>query len=197
MTQSQPLEHTRERLLQAAIRRFSERGFGATTVKQIAADVGLRAPAIYNHYSSKEELLLAATTWALDAFQIAVLGPDNPERPAPERLEGLVRRHIRYQLENLDIARANDLVLDEVTLQEVLPSELVDGIRKRMRGHLDLATELVSQSQSDGSSADARLCALAIVTMSDRVSSWYRPGGRFSIDDVCDTYWGLAAAMLR
>src|SRR3954466_14927707 len=87
------VEHTRERLLQAALRRFSERGFAATTVKQIAADVGLKAPAIYNHFASKEELLVAASTWALDSFQSFVLGGDDPELGQRERLEGLVRRH--------------------------------------------------------------------------------------------------------
>ncbi|MFC8502606.1 TetR/AcrR family transcriptional regulator [Pedococcus sp. NPDC057267] len=193
---TQTVEHTRERLLQAALRRFSERGFAATTVKQIAADVGLKAPAIYNHYASKEELLVAASTWALDAFQNYVLGQDDPSQGDVERLEGLVRRHVLYQLTNLEVARANDLVLDEVTMQESLPPEMSRDIRGRMRVHLDLLTTLTSSVIGSSAYPDARTTALAITTLCDRVNVWYRPGGPSSADEVADAYWVLAKRLL-
>ena len=193
----QTVEHTRERLLQAALRRFSERGFAATTVKQIAADVGLKAPAIYNHYASKEELLVAASTWALDAFQDFVLGADDPKMDDLERLEGLVRRHVLYQLTNLEVARANDLVLDEVTMQETLPQEMSRDIRGRMRVHLDLMTTLTSSVLGSSPYPDARTTALAVTTLCDRVNVWYRPDGPYSIEQLADAYWTLAKRLLN
>jgi TetR/AcrR family transcriptional regulator, cholesterol catabolism regulator len=193
---TQIVEHTRERLLQAALRRFSERGFAATTVKQIAADVGLKAPAIYNHYASKEELLVAASAWALDAFQEFVLGEDDPTRSDLERLEGLVRRHVVYQLTNLQVARANDLVLDEVTMQDSLPQELSSEIRARMRVHLDLMTTLTAAVLGGAPYPDARTTALAITTLCDRVNVWYRPDGPMSVEEIADAYWVLAKRLL-
>jgi AcrR family transcriptional regulator len=193
---TQPAEHTRERLLQAALRQFSQRGFAATTVKQIAADVGLKAPAIYNHYASKEELLAAASTWALDAFQESVLGGDDPSLAPEQRLEGLVRRHVVYQLNNLEVARANDLILDEVTLSETLPQDMSRDIRRRMRVHLDLVTELTALLSGPGAYPDARTTALSVTTLCDRVNVWYRPDGHYTVEEIADAYWVLAQRLL-
>lgn len=193
---TQTAEHTRERLLQAALRQFSQRGFAATTVKQIAADVGLKAPAIYNHYASKEELLAAASTWALDAFQESVLGGDDPALEPELRLEGLVRRHVVYQLNNLEVARANDLILDEVTLSETLPQEMSRDIRRRMRVHLDLVTELTALLIGPEPYPDARTTALSVTTLCDRVNVWYRPDGHYTVEEIADAYWVLAQRML-
>src|SRR5680860_152711 len=47
----------RERLLEAAVQAFAERGFHGTTTRDIAAAAGLSPAAVYVFYRSKEELL--------------------------------------------------------------------------------------------------------------------------------------------
>jgi AcrR family transcriptional regulator len=47
---------TRRRLLDAALELFAAQGFDATTVRQIAEAVGVRDPAIYAHFASKQAL---------------------------------------------------------------------------------------------------------------------------------------------
>jgi len=49
--------HTKEKIFLAAVRLFSERGYDKVSMRCIAAEVGIRAPSIYNHFGSKEELL--------------------------------------------------------------------------------------------------------------------------------------------
>ena len=49
--------HNRERILQAAIALFSERGFSGVSQREIAAAVGIQAASIYNHFASKEMIL--------------------------------------------------------------------------------------------------------------------------------------------
>ena len=48
---------TKEKILRAAVRLFSDRGYDKVSMRDIAAAVGIKAASIYNHYSSKEELL--------------------------------------------------------------------------------------------------------------------------------------------
>ena len=50
---------TRERILDAAEEAFGERGFGATTLRDVADRVGIRIPSVYNHFESKEALYAA------------------------------------------------------------------------------------------------------------------------------------------
>ena len=45
-------------ILRAALKLFSERGLAATTIRDIAAESGYTNPALYKHFSSKEELAL-------------------------------------------------------------------------------------------------------------------------------------------
>lgn len=52
-------EITAERILDAAEQLFAERGYGATTLRDVAAAVGIRNPSLYNHFNSKESLYAA------------------------------------------------------------------------------------------------------------------------------------------
>ena len=47
----------RARIIDAAMHRFAEAGFGATTVRQIADDVGILSGSLYHHFATKEEIL--------------------------------------------------------------------------------------------------------------------------------------------
>jgi AcrR family transcriptional regulator len=51
---------TRQRLIDAAVRRFYRDGFRNVGVDQILADVGISKTAFYKHFESKEDLMLAA-----------------------------------------------------------------------------------------------------------------------------------------
>ena len=64
---------TRDRLLRAAVASCVEFGFDGATVVDIAARAGVSAPAIYNHFGGKVELLVAAARW-----ELARLAPRNP-----------------------------------------------------------------------------------------------------------------------
>lgn len=59
---------TRERLLAAAVASCAEQGFEGTTVADIAKRADVSAPAIYNHFGGKVELLVEAGRFALDGL---------------------------------------------------------------------------------------------------------------------------------
>ena len=50
---------TTERLQDAALARFAVQGFDATTMNEIAADVGIKKPSVYAHFRNKDELFLS------------------------------------------------------------------------------------------------------------------------------------------
>jgi AcrR family transcriptional regulator len=52
-------EETRTRILDAALRLFQRKGFGETTMRDVAAEAGVATGAAYYYYRSKEELVMA------------------------------------------------------------------------------------------------------------------------------------------
>lgn len=58
LTRAESQERTRQALLDAAARRFSEQGYLGTTLAQVAADAGLTKGAVYANFTSKADLFL-------------------------------------------------------------------------------------------------------------------------------------------
>jgi AcrR family transcriptional regulator len=50
-------QQTKEKIMDVAIKLFSERGYDLVSMRDIAANVGIKAASIYNHFSSKREIL--------------------------------------------------------------------------------------------------------------------------------------------
>jgi len=67
---------TRQRLVEAAIRRFYRDGFRSVGIDQILADVGISKTAFYKHFESKEDLMIAAlemqNDWLQDTFRTMI-----------------------------------------------------------------------------------------------------------------------------
>lgn len=76
---------TRERLLRAAADMFAERGYDGTRVVDIAAAAGVSNGALYAHFGSKPELLVAALR-AHGRRMLADLVAADPERPVTDAL---------------------------------------------------------------------------------------------------------------
>ena len=67
---------TRQRLVEAAVRRFYRDGFRSVGIDQVIADVGISKTAFYKHFESKDDLMLAAlqmqNSWLQDTFRTMI-----------------------------------------------------------------------------------------------------------------------------
>lgn len=76
-------------IVRAAARAFSERGYHAVGVDEIAAEVGISGPALYRHFANKYALLVATAHYTAGALVTAARSADDPSRPGPERLRAI------------------------------------------------------------------------------------------------------------
>jgi len=188
---------TRERLLKAAVELFDRYGFEGTSMRALASAVGLKAPAVYNHFKSKEEILLVAVNSALEAFNDSVVAQDDAHLPALVRLDGMIDRHVSYQIENYNVARSNDRLLS-IDVIDRFDGPSRKKIRGTMRLYFNTLSEIVGDAAGSRASAAAvRVTALSIGTMCDHVNDWYRADGSLSQREVIALLSRLAKGMIK
>jgi AcrR family transcriptional regulator len=186
---------TKNRILDTSITLFAERGFEACTMRDIAAAVGIKAPAIYNHYPSKDDVLAAAMEHIMGRFFWALMAPLE-EKPVEGWLKQLVYNHVGFQLEHRRLSRANDALLNSPSKQRVLPPGVYHRIVGAERAYIELISILVRLSVPRSSEWDGLMSGFAITAMCDRVNAWYDPKGPLDERQVADRTWKLVTRMV-
>lgn len=97
--------HTRQQILDASLRLFSERGFARTTVRDIARQAGITDAAIYYHFESKRELLEALVEERGFLNSLQNLERVTADLPLPETVLWMARGAINLMDDNRDFLR--------------------------------------------------------------------------------------------
>lgn len=99
---------TDQRILEAATALFSEKGYHGTSMREVAAAVGIRAGSLYNHFPGKEDLLFqiahGVMVELLEGGRAAIAAHDEPAA----KLRALVHWHVVYHAEQRFQARVAD-----------------------------------------------------------------------------------------
>ncbi|PPB80230.1 TetR family transcriptional regulator [Albidovulum inexpectatum] len=179
-------EITGPRIRDAALRLFARYGFAAVSMRQIAAEVGVQAGALYLYTPDKETLLFDLLKSHMDELLAAWEAEPKDEDPLT-RLERFVRFHIRFNLE-----RPDAVFLSYMELRNLGPDNFrrIESLRRAYEDELEtILRDGVRQGLL--SIPDTKIATLAIIAMLTGVTTWYREGGRLSRDRVGDIYWDM------
>ena len=171
----------RAALLRAAARLFVEKGFAATTTRDIAEAVGMRSGSPFYHFRSKQELLKAAMIEGLETgyrrLQTASAGLVDPE----ERLRVMIRTHLGNLLEG--DCQVPMLLYESRSLDATARAEIAavsDRYQLSWQATLD---ELAASGRLRSSSRPLRLFLFGMLNWT---SQWYRPVGELSLDEIAE-----------
>lgn len=184
----------RERILAAAITIVANQGFAACSVREVAEAVGIRAPGLYSHFPSKEAILSEAVSRVLaDFMENAVVVPSS----SPEQeLKDTVRQHVRYQIDNLQLARVTDVVLNTASAGGVLAPDDYGRLLSKQRDHIGVVEQRVAAYSPELPAEQIVVATRAIISMCDGVATWYRPGGNLDVYALADLHWRFVRRML-
>ncbi len=171
--------YDRDRVVDAAVKVFTERGYDGTSMADIARELRVHKSSIYHHIAGKEQLLDEAVKRALNALHGMLAEPGALQGAAVARLRYVVRRTVEIMVRQLA----------EVTvLLRVRGNTATERWAVSRRRDFDRAVQrIVAAAIAEGdlrADIDASLVTRLIFGMSNSVSEWYQPGGRLSAGEV-------------
>jgi len=181
--QARALE-TRSRILDAAARVFSVRGYAAGTTNRIAAEAGLSIGSLYQYFPNKDAILVTLVRAHVTEGTEAVLAAVEQARHLPaEDLAGRVRAIVDAVVS----VHAGDPALHQVLFEEApRPPELLDELRALEDGAVHVAAKLIAgRPPADLTHEDemtARMVVTTIEALVHRLVATRQP--RVAVDEV-------------
>ncbi|MBB5297315.1 TetR/AcrR family transcriptional regulator [Deinococcus metallilatus] len=189
-----PVKSRREQIHDVASRLFSERGYHATSMRDLAGELGMQGGSLYAHISSKEDLLIEIVNRAARQFDGALFTLRDDPLPADQKLREAMQRHIRVVADNMESAT--------VFFHEWkhLSPEAYDRVTA-WRDTIDhFYRDLVRQGIREGAfraDLDVKMAANLILSAVNWAYTWYRPGGNLTPRDVAEGYADMLLGGLR
>jgi len=170
----------------AAERMFAQHGFAAVSMRQIAAEVGVQAGALYNYTPDKQSLLFDMMKAHMNALLASWQDEAKGEGPLAH-LEAFTRHHLQFHLDRPDAVFIASMELRNLS-NENFPK--IEALRKTYETEL----ETILRAGKDAgvfTLPDAKLATMAVIAMLTGVTTWYRDDGRLSRSRVERIYWNM------
>ncbi|SMP35997.1 TetR/AcrR family transcriptional regulator [Shimia sagamensis] len=177
---------TGPRVRDAALKLFAQHGYAAVSMRQIAREVGVQAGALYNYTPDKQSLLFDLMQTHMTELLAACA--DMPDGGPPiEALENFTSLHLRFHSERpeevfIAYMELRNLTPENFTKIEALRRSYEDGLETILRSGV---------SSGDFEVSDPKIATMAVIAMLTGVNTWFREGGRLSLEEVEQIYWDM------
>lgn len=158
-----------QEILEAAAALFAERGYAATSVRDIGERVGLLGGSLYHYIKSKEALFVKIHDTALEVAEEQIREAVTPLSDPWEKLEAACVRMLEIQLDphSITMPLMNDFQSTPPDIRERLVARR-DIFERTFR---DLVDELPLDP-----AIDRGIYRLLLLTLLNNISDWYRQG---------------------
>ena len=174
-------EKTKKQIIkEAAAQLFKEKGYAATSMRDLAQVVGLKASSLYNHISSKEEILREICFSNARRFLDRMEEIEKLEVGATEKVRCLIRFHIQVATEDITSVTAFNDEWRHLTEPEL-------GQFKALRKDYESRFMAILQQGIDEKKFKAVRPTIALYTFLSAVRwlhDWYQPGKSITVDDL-------------
>lgn len=175
----------RQKIIDTAVELFHKKGYRATSLDDLAQELGISKAALYHYVESKEELLFIIYTQALssifeETYRIASMG-----LPAEEKLKMIIRNH----LVNIIIKNVS-LFFVFFTEENQLPERYYRMVKEKKKEYDGIIQRIIQEGIAQGAirEVDPRLLGYAIVGMCNWLYKWFHPKVPYSPEHIADQF---------
>ncbi|WP_027035763.1 TetR/AcrR family transcriptional regulator [Mesorhizobium ciceri] len=185
-------EKTEAAVREAAVNLIARFGYEAMSMRQLAAEVGVQAAALYRYFPTKEELLFTLMREHMEGLATAWEAARPADADSAQLLSAYVRNHIAFHIE-----RRHATHVSNMELRSLSPERLTQILRMRTAYEKELRAILRDGDETGAFSIDdTGLTAMALIQMMTGVIVWFRPGERLSIAEVTATYLSMTMRLV-
>ena len=171
---------TLEAIRKAGVRLIYEHGYEAMSLRQLAAEVGIQAGSLYNHISTKQDLLFDLVqdhiNDLLRELDLALEGKADPVA----QLRAFVAFHVTYHM-----TRKREVFIANSELRS-LDAKNYDAVVALRGAYEARLAQILTDGAAEGAFevVDIQVATFAIISLLTGLCSWYRPGGRLTRDAI-------------
>jgi AcrR family transcriptional regulator len=185
-------EKTEAAIREAAVNLIARFGYEAMSMRQLAAEVGVQAAALYRYFPTKEDLLFTLMREHMEGLTEAWEAAKPVNAGPVQRLSAYVENHIAFHIE-----RRHATHVSNMELRSLSPERLTQILKQRTAYEKELRAILRDGAEAgDFSIEDTGLTAMALIQMMTGVIVWFRPGERLSITEVTATYLSMTMRLV-
>jgi AcrR family transcriptional regulator len=179
-------------MVQTAVHLFNRSGFHATSVEDIAHELGLSKASLYHYFTDKNELLYECYLYAIESGRVAAERAGESGRTGLEKLEA----YIRIQFETLAGAEGAAWVLSDTS---ALQPHQNREVKKRSRVVDAMLQQFLREGVEDGSIAgvDPKITEFFLIGALNWLPRWYKPEGPRSSGELAEIFLKVAFDGLR
>ena len=174
-------------IISVSARLFREKGYRSTTMEDIAAELHVTKPALYYYIQTKHDLLYAICESAINHLIEGVRAISEGPGGAEEKLSRLISWHVNM------FSRQGDVINVYLSDEGELPPEKREHIRSLSREYESIYRKMIEQAVAEGRFREVNvpMVVRAISGMCNWLSSWYRPDGQLSADEIAGIFMDL------
>lgn len=170
----------RAALLDAAARLFAQHGFDGVTLEDLGAAVGVRGPAVYRHFPSKQAVLVALLAGVSEGLLVGGRRVVADSATATDALTALVRFHADFALTEPDVIRVQDRDLAALAAPDR------EQVRDLQRRYVDLWVDVLARLDPSTDRPELRLRAQATFGLLNSTPHSARGVGRARTRDLLE-----------
>jgi AcrR family transcriptional regulator len=170
----------KETIVEKASKLFFEKGFSASSMRDLAERVGVEAASLYNHIRSKEELLQEICFKAAQHYTETIDAIEKDDSPFIQKIEKILRFHIDQMINNYEVVQVVDR--DWKHLSE----PHLTSYHNERRAYRKRITAIVEEGIRRGEvkAIDAPTAVLIMLHAVSGIESWHRSVQKISAKDL-------------
>lgn len=170
----------REFVIEKAAKLFREKGFSATSMRDLAEEVGVEAASLYNHIQSKAEILQEICFRTANTLTQNLENIESSTTSAIEKITSILRFHIQQMVNNYEESQVADREWRHLT------EPYLSNFKTQRRGYRQRMANIITEGiqKNQIKPIDAATAVIIMLHAVSGVESWHRSMEKISPEQL-------------